>query len=286
MKVNCVILSYNHPDLTSRCVSAALNFFKEQDILLVHNGSEKKHQTQLQRSFPEIQHHEMQQNKGYAGGANCGLSKAFHKADRILFLTNDCELLKFEYPESTQPLFAAPQILKRKTEQIDSLGGYLIPEKGLVGHLKSIEEFETFAGRKYIPGSAFLIDRQIWSSGIRFQEALGTYWEDVLFAQEAQARGFHLSLAPGILIRHGIGKTCHKDPYYTSYLFQRNRRWVSQRFNKTFAQKSQFWWHYTKDTAKLLARSFAKKDLQKSKLLFKAVSEKSNLMSGPIVENT
>jgi hypothetical protein len=48
--------------------------------------------------------------------------------------------------------------------------------------------------------------------------------------------GFKLSLHTGIVVEHGGGKTCRKDPLYTNYYFQRNKRIVCRRWLKQLSK--------------------------------------------------
>ena len=83
-----------------------------------------------------------------------------------------------------------------------------------------------------VPGTSFLIHRDLFNQVGGFDESLFTYWEDVDFSQRVHAQGFPVGHHPHFSLRHGVGKTCHKQSYYTSYLFHRNRRRVSRRYCK------------------------------------------------------
>jgi GT2 family glycosyltransferase len=78
----------------------------------------------------------------------------------------------------------------------------------------------------YVPGTAFLIDHSSYQSLLQptfFDESYHTYWEDVDLSLKALSSGIKLSALPTWKLSHGIGKTCHKDRFYTSELFPRNR---------------------------------------------------------------
>src|SRR6185437_1526529 len=83
----------------------------------------------------------------------------------------------------------------------------------------------------YVPGTAFWLDRKTWQTIGPFDESLHTYWEDVDFSARAHLHGAYVGVHPETAIVHSVGKTCHKLPFYTQYLFQRNRRVVSQRYS-------------------------------------------------------
>src|SRR5438874_338596 len=96
MRLTPVILSFNHPELTTRCVTSVLEHFgSSEPVYLVHNGSEKASLEILRQHFPQVHHIELSENRGFSGGANRGLGAAFRDgAQTVIFLTNDTTLEK------------------------------------------------------------------------------------------------------------------------------------------------------------------------------------------------
>ena len=77
MNLTCAILSFNHPEITSRCVKSVVRYFADnapqaslKNIILVHNGSRPEHVETLKISWPQIHHLELASNRGFSGGAN------------------------------------------------------------------------------------------------------------------------------------------------------------------------------------------------------------------------
>lgn len=255
-----LLLSYNHPELTIRSIESCLRTTSAQQtpspipITVVHNGSLKKHREQVASHFetnPLVQHLTLEKNRGFSGGANQGLTHLFRQQslDWIFFITNDCELLKIDPPSrQTHPSgIGAPLIYRRKQDRIDSLGGYFAPQNAHIWHNQkshwpqqnqelqsdaaSQDSAKTGAGLilPYIPGTAFWIHSSTWKSVVGFDEKLETYWEDVDLSVRAQNLGQVLFATTSTQLIHAIGKTNHKNPYATSYLFQRNRVLVSRK---------------------------------------------------------
>jgi GT2 family glycosyltransferase len=221
------ILSYNHPELTQKTVQSVLDLnFPPEQIYLLHNGSEKKFINLLKQTFLSIQHLILEQNKGYSGGANAGLNEVFKKFEWAFFLTNDTELLTL--PKAIDPAvdLLAPTIFKRKTEQLDSILGALNVKNGRLKHIKCKEDVALVKPHEkiYAPGTAFGVSKKCFEFLNGFDETFHTYWEDVDFGIRATANHFNIQSSSEFQLRHKIGKTCHKDRYYTLYLFQRNRR--------------------------------------------------------------
>ena len=245
-----VVLSYNHPNLTLNAIKSLIPFFSAKQILLVHNGSELSlfHQlesTLVRLDFP-INHLYLPQNLGYSGGMNAGLR--FYQQSQLAFrwifaITNDCELTKWDITEWPDIIgVIAPLILFRHGEKIDSFGSYLSQKHfNLLHYKKKSLELEgqnsdlaiipeDNQNISYISGSAFLVHREIIEKNILMLESLHTYWEDFLWSQQIKKIGFNLYRTSEITLKHGGGKTTHKNPYYTFFLYQRNRLLVLSTF--------------------------------------------------------
>lgn len=273
MQFATVILSYNHPEITKRCLQSVLQQRSAEQVYLVHNGSTLQNRNLLQTEFPQVQHLTLPENRGFTGGTNFGLLKAFEKSEWVLFITNDCQLISIGgLPE--QPGLYAPLIHKRNSERVDSLGGELNLWNGRLrhrfGHLESL----TLKNGKefYVPGTAFLLHRQIFADGFRFDESLGTYWEDVDFSIRLRKAGIQCHPLPSIQLKHAIGKTCHRVSLYTTYYYQRNKGIVSRRHTQGIRRLS-FECHYSLDIAKRALRFTKKRKWLELKLLLDAYKD-------------
>lgn len=250
MKRCFLVLSYNHPELTRKCVQSLVEKGigeENMPIFLVHNGSEKAHIQKLQEQFPAIEHLIIEKNLGYSGGLNFGLEKCFKNFERIIFVTNDVELLEVPSSWPTEKGFFAPKIYFRKISKIDSLGGFFIPHLLKLIHVKNDFDYEKALKEKrskwkipYVPGSAFVLDREIYEKIGHIDESLHTYWEDVDFSARVYLGNLNMGIIKELTFLHRVGKTCHQKPFYTTYLFQRNRRIVSFRYGYSFLKPIMF----------------------------------------------
>lgn len=270
MSWSAVILSYNHEDLTRRCVQSVLQNFSGQ-IFLIHNGSRLSIVEKLRATFPQVKHCVLQKNLGFTGGANIGLHEAFQgESQKLLFMTNDTVLEKMDYEED-EGFLLAPRIFKRKTGEIDSWGGHADLWTGQLRHCRGVPDHHAFKKGFYVPGAAFLLDKKAWQAAGPFDETLGTYWEDVDFSLRAKKKGIRLGMTSKITLRHGIGKTCHGDPLYTVYYFYRNRRKVIWRHANGF-EKIIFGLVYAWDVGRKILKLTLKRDTKRLTLLMRAVS--------------
>lgn len=279
---SCIlILSYNHPEITARTIRS-VQMVSILPILLVHNGSELFHIQKLEKEFPGIEHIVLNSNRGFSGGANYGFQHAFKDYDSIIFLTNDCtvENLPQSWDENSLLL---PKILHKKSERIDAVGGYFIPHKGEINHCRNIDDFESILLNvknkrpfvrvlPYAPAVAFGISKKIFEEVGGFDESFGTYWEDVDWSQKILSIGFKMQVSSNWMIRHMVGKTCHKHSLYSLYYFQRNRKKVSWKYCANYL-KPLLIIQLVKIWTKTFLRLIVSKRYQDLKLLYRVVFE-------------
>ena len=235
--IGVVVLSYNHPNITANCLKSVLEQVNAKSIALFHNGSETKWVDQLTKEFPSIAHWSTDENKGYASGVNQALAHAFKKWSWVFLLTNDTKLIRWSGDIPIQPGIYSPKVYLRRTDRIDYQLGYFNSVTGKIWHAKDAHLHAGYPIKNgvftYAPGSAFLISTEVFNSVGSFDEGLHTYWEDVDFGARACLNGFAPLTWPQIELIHLGGKTTRKDPFYTNFLFKRNRRRVSWRYCPT-----------------------------------------------------
>ncbi len=229
MEFCTIVLSFNHPEHTTQCLNSILERVPAKNVLLVHNGSELKFTQVLRARFEKIRHIELPTNRGFTGGVNFGLEEAFKVYEWVLLVTNDCLLVDLE-SSPPRPGLWGPLIYRRKLNVVDSLGGLFFPGLAKLVHCRTIEDFRTKSKNQYIPGTAFWLHRAVFEKVGKFDESLHTYWEDVDYSKRVQASCFELNIHDSTRLLHKVGKTCHKDPFYTKHLFRRNRQIVSFRY--------------------------------------------------------
>ena len=223
-----VVLSYNHPELTKKAVNSAMQF--ALPIILIHNGSNERNIFNLKESYPQIEHLIIKNNAGWTNGVNLGLTFAFKNYSWVFLITNDTEILTLgDFP--IHPSFVAPLIYFRKITKIDSMGGIFTPHLGHLRHIKKPSENQIKKRQYfYVPGTAFLIHRDLFLRVGKFDESLHTYWEDVDYSVRANILKESVYYDENFSLLHKVGKTCHDNPFYTTYLFKRNRKKIALKY--------------------------------------------------------
>lgn len=233
MRPAIAVLHYNKIQLTTCCLDSLLSSdVAPERIYCLDNGSESSVFDRLTARYPGINHHRLEKNRGFSGGFNAVLRQVFSGDHTLcLFLTNDTVF----HPDADQRLavtlqsfsagMAAPCIrYLSRPDSIDSLGAFFDSRTASLQHyhetgLPPLLE----PGKDYIPGTALAITKHAFDTLNGADEQFHTYWEDVDLCFRAARAGIHLARCPDARIDHGVGRTCHKKPFYTSWLFQRNR---------------------------------------------------------------
>lgn len=227
-----IILSYNKPTLTHRCISAVMDAgYDANQIYLVDNGSRRDVLETHLNTFPALNSFRLEQNNGFAGGFNFALNSLFESNfDSALFLTNDTEITANtlekceECARKNDAGIVAPCLTYRNyPDKIDSIGGRFDRTTGTLRHYQEPQLPPLLKENDYIPGTALWISRTAFETIGGTNEDYFMYWEDVDFSFRAHLSGVKQARCYEARIRHGIGQTCHKKPLYTTYYFQRNR---------------------------------------------------------------
>jgi GT2 family glycosyltransferase len=273
--IACVVLSYNKPEITKRCLASCLNFFAEASIFLIHNGTLQKHESSLRHEFTNINHLKIPQNLGYSGGAQFGIQSIFveHNFQMCFFITNDCELLSFPQlnPETMAMTFFAGGCLLRKDLAVECTFGAVNLANGRLRHLKILQE-TIRPEEKYIPGHFFLIARETWFKLGGFDTTLHTYWEDVDLSLRAIAQQISLTHLPDLRVQHSGGKTTRGNPFYSLFLFQRNRKRITKRHTDN---QFLFLIYFYFDLLKLVLKHLRRKQIENLKLFWKILCDEN-----------
>ena len=234
MKDTCIIvLYYNKINHTKTCIDSILNSgYNPDHILSFDNGSIIENYNFIRKTFPQVKHNRSEINKGYSGGFNNAIKWAIEIGfNNFLFCTNDTKVFPetlnaiLNISQDSNAFLIVPKIVYNSDiNKIDSIGGYFDNKKFILNHYKE-NDLPVVLNTKtdYIPGTAFWLTADVFNELNGMDESYNTYWEDVDFSFRAHKAGIKILRCYEALITHGVGKTCHKKPLYSTYYFQRNR---------------------------------------------------------------
>ncbi|MDD5065946.1 MAG: glycosyltransferase family 2 protein [bacterium] len=232
MKSAIVLLYYNKPSLTVRCLDSILASNPASLCFAFDNGSEKKVHEEIRQRYPAVNHVRLEANSGYSGGFNRALERVFSEGyDSAFFLTNDTLVLPgalencIRLSEQDRLQIIAPCIYYLSSPQeIDSVAGYFDRERLTLHHYREHGLPVLLDPQKdYVPGTGLWLTGESFRALKGMDESYHTYWEDADFSFRGHKLGIRIGRCYEAGIRHEVGRTCHKKPLYTTYYFQRNR---------------------------------------------------------------
>ncbi|MCB0370134.1 MAG: hypothetical protein KDD45_12100, partial [Bdellovibrionales bacterium] len=100
---------------------------------------------------------------------------------------------------------------------------------------------------------------------------------DVEFSIQLQKQNKFVSVFPELALLHKKGKTCHKDSYYTTYLYQRNRLVISWKYSNSI-RKIFLLIILSKDITKRFFRDFQNKKMDSFYLFIQALGEGAKMI--------
>jgi GT2 family glycosyltransferase len=164
----------------------------------------------------------LRDNRGFAGGANAGLERAFLDGAEHAVLLNDDLLVA---PGCVEALVAAAGEGGAASPRIEGppgfafAGGELEPERGFGRHVDGAND--------YLSGACLCIARAAWERVGPFNEELFLYYEDVDWSLRARALGVPLTVALDAHASHSGGASSGGEQGETwAYYSTRNRLWL------------------------------------------------------------
>lgn len=234
-KVWILILHWRGIENTIACLDSLRHLTYENfKVLVVDNGSQGQEGTRLANSYPEIDILRLEENLGFAGGCNRGISYCLDKsADFIWLLNNDATV----DPESLTLLVSEAL----KEPKAGALGASISDADGADGHLSgrgviSFAKAKTYLKGDFSCGTPEVIGCE-WLSGCNLLlksdalRAIGTldedyflYFEDTELCHRLRLADWKCLLVPHARIVHtGNASTVGKLSFLRAYYHTRNR---------------------------------------------------------------
>jgi hypothetical protein len=214
-KVIAIVLNWNLPDDTRRCVeSLKASDYSNLEILVIDNGSQLAAFEQLQAGLPGERIIRSESNLGFAGGNNLGLQFALEQKADFAFVINNDTLVD---PQMISTLIAAAEAnpaagllgpiiyyLSRPDEVWFAgyrfLHGIYVLRRGL--HLKTplrpIEEVD------FVSGCGLLIRRHILEDLGLFSQDYFMYYEDLDFCFRVKEAGLKILCVTSAKMWHAV----------------------------------------------------------------------------------
>jgi N-acetylglucosaminyl-diphospho-decaprenol L-rhamnosyltransferase len=164
----------------------------------------------------------LSENRGFAGGANAGLERAFADGAAHAVLLNDDVLVE---AGCVAALVAGAGDSGAASPRIDGPPGFAFAgarlelKRGFGSHVEG--------ARDYLTGACICFSRAAWEAVGPFDEALFLYYEDVDWSLRARAKGVPLAVVLDARAAHPGGASSGGEQGETwAYYSTRNRLWL------------------------------------------------------------
>ncbi len=217
--VAIILVNWNGYGLTKACLNSLSRLaYDNFSIILIDNGSEDASGQRLKSEFPEVIYLQNDQNLGFTGGNNVGITYALeHGFDYVLLLNNDTvvdpgfltPMVSF-LERNPQYGAAQPKILYegRKDTLWNAGGGYFkwLQMTWSIGIGQKDEgQFDLEKDTHWITGCCFLVKQSCIREIGLLNEDYFAYYEDVDWSFRMREKGFRLRYIPSSVIYHVAG---------------------------------------------------------------------------------
>jgi GT2 family glycosyltransferase len=210
-RASIIIVNYNGWPYLTRCLNALLvNFNRDDEIILVDNGSTDGSLEEVSQNFPTVQLLRSGCNLGFSQGCNLGAQRA--TGQYLIFLNPDTvvvpgwlEALISALEQQPGVGLATPKILLLNDPEVINTCGNEIHFTGLTlcrGTGCEHSRFNQPAEVNAISGAAFIIRRDLFESLAGFDPAFFMYMEDTDLSWRVQLAGYRCLYVPEAIVYH------------------------------------------------------------------------------------
>ena len=229
-----IIPNWNGLRFLPTCLNALRHqTFSDFETIVVDNGSSDGSREFIAREFPEVRVIALESNRGFAPAVNTGVRAA--RGDVVVLLNNDTEADSNWLAEIARALEANPRAgmivcklrLFDKRDHLHSAGDFYRVD-GIPGNRGVWEpdhgQYDDARGIFGGCGGAVAYRKTMLDEIGAFDEALGSYCEDVDLNWRARLAGYQVVYAPKAIVYHMVSAT--GGGAYASFFVGRNFIWV------------------------------------------------------------
>lgn len=237
--VSIITVNFNQTDATCALLdSIRRQDWRDLEVIVVDNGSRDNPQRLLEMHYPEVQVLRSEQNLGFAGGNNFGLSAA--RGEFIFFVNNDAELTEgcigrlldvfSKYPRTgmVSPLICYFPVKNQSADLIQYAG--MTPVHPFTARNRTIGQGEIDEGQyrdirpsAYAHGAAMMAPRRVIDAVGPMEEDFFLYYEELDWAERIRRAGFEVWVEPRARVYHHESLTMQPLGAMKTYFLTRNR---------------------------------------------------------------
>lgn len=206
-------------------------------LQVVDNGSTDDSVKHLRERFPDLDVVDSGSNRGYAGGNNVALERGCAEGfDHVLTCNDDIAIAPDALTHLVETAEAREDAGVVGGVEVDgasgrprTTGGVRPPDWRcrIRWALDSPAPGEAASRALFVQGALVLFTRRALERGVRFDEELFMYWDEIELGYELASRGLAAYVDHRVLVRH------RNDPAAlnarTGYLQQRNRLYIARK---------------------------------------------------------
>jgi GT2 family glycosyltransferase len=232
------VLTYNAGERAIETVASlrALAYPRFQ-LQVVDNGSTDDSVKRLRERFPDLDVVDSGWNRGYAGGNNVALERGVTEGfDHVLTCNDDITLAPDALGHLVETAEAHADAGVVGGVEVDDRSGRPRTTGGLAPpdwrcrirwNLDSPSAGETASRALFVQGAAVLFTRRALERGVRFDENLFMYWDEIELGYELASHGLAAWVDHRVLVRHrNVPEALNAR---TGYLQQRNRAYIARK---------------------------------------------------------
>ena len=229
-----IIPNWNGIRLLPACLSALRHqTYRDFEIVVVDNGSTDDSQEYVTREFPQVRILALDANRGFAPAVNAGIRSSNNEV--VIPLNNDTEADSHWLEEIARTLEQNTRVgmvvcklrLFDRRDHLHSAGDFYRVD-GMSGNRgvweKDVGQYDDASGIFGGCGAAVAYRKTMLDEIGLFDEALGSYCEDVDLNWRARLAGYPIAYAPRAIVYHHISATGGGP--IASYFNGRNILWV------------------------------------------------------------
>ncbi|WP_425390681.1 glycosyltransferase [Ekhidna sp.] len=233
-KVSIITINYNQLEVTLELLdSVEKQEFDDLEIIVVDNGSQADPSQEISRKFPHVITIRSEQNLGFAGGNNLGISHA--SGEYLFFVNNDTEIpqgtiasLCDVLDQRSEAGIVCPVIYYYNNPSVVQYAGYtplnfLTGRNQAVGHMKQMPLALKVDETSYAHGAAMMVRKEAIEAAGAMPENYFLYYEELDWATRIKEAGYKILVNRGCSILHKESMSVGKLSNLKTYFQTRNR---------------------------------------------------------------